>query len=201
MQIHHQIPVRPRRGPTKGLQTVFPHGGKRLQEHVAHTQLIPRVLEGYNVMGIAGNALGVFTQGKHVLAQAKDCHVLMMRMFGERIQDSFVVAPFIHQIVQDQNPSSSAGKPLHQLLVIGNPLVKVHPAIFHALKAILPCPVTVMHGCGRIVVEQLGIVQQQFFGEHGFAAPGRSHDQDTGRGVKTEGSSQHDAPSYTSNQK
>ena len=59
-----------------------------------------------------------------------------------------------------------------------------------------------MHGRGRVVVEQLGIVQQQFFGEHGFAAPGRSHDQNTGRGVKTEGSSPHDdddAPSYTSN--
>ena len=80
--------------------------------------------------------------------------------------------------------------------------MKVHPAIFHALKASLPCPVTVMHGRGR-VVEQLVIVQQQFFGEHGFAAPGRSHDQNTGRGVKTERSSPHDddAPSYTSNKK
>ena len=201
MQIQYQIPARSRRGPMKGVHTVFPRGGKRLKEHVAHAQLIPRVLEGYNVMGIAGNARGVFAHGKHVLAQVKDRHVLMMRMFGEQIQDAFVVGPFIHQIVQDQNPSSSVGKPLHQLLLIGNPFVKVHPAIFHALKTILPCPVTVMHGRG-CVVEQLGIVQQQFFGEHGFATPGGSHDQNTGPGVKTEGSSPHDdAPSYTSNKK
>ena len=201
MQIQHQIPVRPRRGPMKGVQTLFPRGGKRLKEHVAHAQLIARVLEGHNVMRIAGNALGVFAHGKHVLAQVKDCHVLMMRMFGEQIQDAFVVAPFIHQIVQDQNPSSSVGKPLNQLLVIGNPFVKVHPAIFHVLKAISPCPVTVMQGRER-AVEQLGIVQQQFFGEHGFAAPGGSQDQNTGRGVKTEGYSPHDdAPSYTSSKK
>ena len=49
MQTQHQIPVRPRRGQMKGLQTVFPRGGKRSKEHVAHAQLIPRVLEGYNV--------------------------------------------------------------------------------------------------------------------------------------------------------
>ena len=195
MQNQHQIPVRSRRGTMKGVQTVFPRGGKRLKEHVAHSQLILRVLEDHNVMCIAGNALGVFAHGKHVLAQVKDRHVLMMRMFGEQIQDAFVVAPFIHQIVQDQN-TSSVGKPLHQLLVIGNPFVKLHPAIFHGLKSILPRTVTVMNGRGR-VVEQLGIVQQQFFGEQGFTAPRGSHDQNTGRGVKTERSSPHDDPSYT----
>ena len=39
---------------------------------------------------------------------------------------------------------------------------------------------------GTDVIEQLGMVQDQFFGEDGFATPGRSHDQDTGRGLKTE---------------
>ena len=48
-----------------------------------------------------------------------------------------------------------------------------------------------MHGHGRAgVIEQLGIVQHQFFGEHGFATPGGSHDQDTGRGLKAERFSQ-----------
>ena len=100
---------------------------------------------------------------------------MIMRMFGEQIQDAFVVAPFIHQIVQDQD-APSIGKPLHQLWVIGNPFVKLHPAIFHGLKAILPRAVTVMNERGR-VVEQLGIVRQQFFGEHTFATPRRSHNQ------------------------
>ena len=53
-----------------------------------------------------------------------------------------------------------------------------------------------MNERGR-VVEQLCVVQQQFFGEHGFAAPRGSHDQNTGRGVKTERSSHHDAPPHT----
>ena len=194
MQIQHQIPVGSRRGPMKGLQTVFPRGGKRLEEHVAYPQLVARVLEGHNVMGITGNTLGVFAHGKHVLAQVKHRHVLMMGMFGEQIQDAFVVDPFIHQIFQDRNPSSSVRKPLRQRGGIGNPFVKVHPAIFHGLKTILPGPVTVMHGHGGVVVEQLVIVQHQFFGEHGFAAARGSHDQNTGRGVKTEGFSQHDDP-------
>ena len=69
--------------------------------------------------------------------------------------------------------------------------MKMDPALLHAPKTILPGAVTVMHGHGRAgVIEQLGIVQYQFFGEHGFATPGGSHDQDTGRGLKTERFSQ-----------
>ena len=67
----------------KGFQTVFPSSGKRLKQDVAYPQLIPRVLEGHDVMGIAGNAFGIFTHGKHVLAQVKDHDVLMMEMFGK----------------------------------------------------------------------------------------------------------------------
>ena len=69
--------------------------------------------------------------------------------------------------------------------------MKMDPALLHAPKTILPGAVTVMHGRAE-VIEQLGIVQHQFFGEHGFATTGGSHDQDTGRGLKTEGFSQHD---------
>ena len=197
MQVQDQIPVRLRGSSMKGLQTVFPRGGKRLEKDVAHSQLIARVLEGDNVMGIARNALGVFAHGKHVLAQVKHRHVLMMGMFGEQIQDAFVVAPFIHQIVQDQNPSSSMGKRWVQGL--GNSFVKMHPALLHAPKTILSGPVTVMHGHGRAgVIEQLGIVQHQFFGEHGFATTGGSHHQNTGRGVKTERFCHHDVSSYFS---
>ena len=115
MQVQDQIPTRLGRGSMKGFQTVFPRGGKRLEKHVMHSQLIARVLERHDVMSIARNALGVFAHGKHVLAQVKHRHILMMGMFGEQIQDAFVVAPFIHQIIQDQNPSassSSTGKPL-----------------------------------------------------------------------------------------
>ena len=83
MQVQHQIPIGLGRGSMKGLQTVFPRGGKRLEKDVAHSQLIARVLERHDVMGIARNALGVFAHGKHVLAQVKHRDVLMMGMFGE----------------------------------------------------------------------------------------------------------------------
>ena len=83
MQIQHQIPIRPCSGVMKGFQTVFPSSGKRLKQHIAYPQLIPRVLEGHDVMGIAGNTFGISTHGKHVLAQVKDRGVLMMGMFGE----------------------------------------------------------------------------------------------------------------------
>ena len=83
MQIQHQIPIRPCGGVMKGFQTVFPSSGKRFKQGVASPQLIPRVLEGLDVMGIAGNTFGIFTHGRHVLAQVKDRDVLMMGMFGE----------------------------------------------------------------------------------------------------------------------
>ena len=72
--------------------------------------------------------------------------------------------------------------------------MKLDPALLHVPKTILPGTVTVMDGDGRTnVIKQLGIVQHQFFGEDGFATPGGSHDQDTGRGLKTERfSHQHD---------
>ena len=83
MQIQHQIPIRTCGGVMKGFQTVFPAGGKRLKQHIAYPQLIPRVLEGHDVMGIARNTFGIFTHGKHVLTQVKDRDILMMGMFGE----------------------------------------------------------------------------------------------------------------------
>ena len=47
----------------KGVQTVFPSRGKRLKQDVAYYQMIPRVLEGHYVMGIAGNTFGIFATG------------------------------------------------------------------------------------------------------------------------------------------
>ena len=67
----------------KGFQTVFPTGGKRLKQYIVYPQLIPRVLKGHDVMGIAGNAFGTFAHGKHVLVQVNDRDVSMMGMFGE----------------------------------------------------------------------------------------------------------------------
>ena len=68
--------------------------------------------------------------------------------------------------------------------MIGNPFVKHHPMILHALKSILPRPITIMH-LGRWGVKQLGVVYQEFFRKHSFATSRRSHHQDRGGGMKT----------------
>ena len=65
--------------------------------------------------------------------------------------------------------------------------MKLDLALLHVPKTILPGAVTVVDGDGGTnVIEQLGMIQDQFFGEDGLATAGGSHDQDTGRGLKTE---------------
>ena len=78
----------------------------------------------------------------------------------------------------------SLRKPLDQRVMIGNPFVKHHPMILHALKSILPSAITIMH-LGRRGFKQLGVVYQEFFRKHGFATSRRSHHQDRGGGMKT----------------
>jgi len=45
--------------------------------------LISWIFEGYDVVGVPGNTLGVFPWWKHVLAQAQHGDILMMRVFGK----------------------------------------------------------------------------------------------------------------------
>ena len=89
----------------------MPLGGKGLEEEIAHAQLIARVFETHNVVGVAGDALGEFAGWKDVLAQEEDRDVLMMGVFGEEIEHPLVVASFFHEIVQDQHTSFLLGKP------------------------------------------------------------------------------------------
>ena len=80
---------------------VLPLGGEGLEEEIAHTQLIARVLETHDVVGVAGDALGEFARREDVLAQEEDRDALVMRVFGEEIKHLFVVTSFLHEIVQD----------------------------------------------------------------------------------------------------
>ena len=68
--------------------------------------------------------------------------------------------------------------------MIGNPFVKHHPTIFHALKSILPGAITIMH-LGRWGFKQVRVVYQEFFRKHGFPTSLGPHHQNTGRGMKT----------------
>jgi len=63
-------------------------------------KLISWVLEGYNVVGVSGDPLSIFAGWERVLTQIHDGDVLVMRMFGEQIQQGFVVSSFFHQIFQ-----------------------------------------------------------------------------------------------------
>ena len=93
MEVDQQIPERPGRRLAKHVHGVFPGRGKRLQQQVAHPQLISRVLEGDHIMRIARDALGISTGGKHVLTQVDDGDILMMRIFGEQVQNALSPLP------------------------------------------------------------------------------------------------------------
>jgi len=41
--------------------------------------------EGYDVVGVPENTLGVFAWWKHVLAQVQHGDILMMRVFGDQV--------------------------------------------------------------------------------------------------------------------
>ena len=98
-------------------------------------------------MRISGNALGIFPRRKHVLTQIQDRDVSMMGMFGEEIQDALVAAPFVHQVVHDQE--TPLRKPFDQVAQLGNPFVKLDALFFHPFESILPGTVTIMDGLGR----------------------------------------------------
>ena len=102
MQIHDEVAKGTRRDAPKHVQHRFPLVRKRLQDHVADAQLIPGILEGHDVMGVSGNALGKLARREHVLAQVQHRDVAMMRMFGENVQHRLVVVPFRHEIVHDE---------------------------------------------------------------------------------------------------
>ena len=174
MQIQHQVPKGSVRHRLKRALYGVPLTGKRLQQHVPHAQLIPRVLEGHDVVRISGDALGVFAGREHVLTQVEDCDVAMVRVFGEQIQDILIVAALSHEIVQDQDPTS--GKPGAQVLYVGYPFVKLHAPFLQATKSRLPCPVTVMQGA-RGVFEEIQLIQEQARGEDGLPTSRGSHDQ------------------------
>ena len=105
MQIQHQVPIRQLRHLFVHAEGVAPIRGKRLHHQITNPQLIARILEGHHVMGIARNGFGILAGGKQILTQIQDGDVTMMRVFGKQIQHPFVVAPFFHQIGQDQQPA------------------------------------------------------------------------------------------------
>ena len=83
MEVDQQITERAGYCLAKHFHGLFPGHGKRLQQQVAHPQLISRILERDHVMRIARNALGIFAGRKHILTQENHRHVLMMRILGK----------------------------------------------------------------------------------------------------------------------
>ena len=157
-------------------------GRKRLQQQVAHIQLICWVLEGHHIMRMARVALGISTGGKHVLTQVDNGDILTMRIFGEQVKDAFVSAPFILEIIHDQK--SSLGKPPEQCSCFWCPFVKHDPSRMHGLKSLCPLPVTVINRRRRDF-QQIQAVQHEVFSERGFATSRPAHDQDTGGCAKS----------------
>ena len=53
-----------------------------------------------NVMSISSNTLSIFARWKHVLTQVLDGDVVMMGVFGRKIQHLSIISSFGHQIIQ-----------------------------------------------------------------------------------------------------
>ena len=183
MQIQHQVPVRRSRHLFVHAQGVAPIGGKGLHQQIANAQLIARVLEGHHVMSIARNGFGILAGGKQILTQVQDGDVTMMRVFGKQIQHPFVVAPFRHQIVQDQQ-STFGRVPGVQVGGLGKPFVKVDAPFGQRLETRLPGPVTIMQGWRWARLEIVPGLFQQPRHKIGLATPRRAGHHDTGRCAK-----------------
>ena len=186
MQIQHQVPVRRLRHLFVHAQGVAPIGGKRLHHQIANAQLIARILEGHHVMGIARNCFGILAGGKQILTQIQDGDVTMMRVFGKQIQHPFVVAPFLHQIVQDQQPTLGR-VPGDQVGGLGKPFVKVDAPFLQRFETRLPGPVAIMQGRRWARLEIVPGLFQQPRHKIRLATPRRSGHHDTG------GCAKHDA--------
>ena len=99
MNIHDYIPVRPPPTRLEKSEHVTPLIRKGLQSQCAKSQLIFRVLEDADVMSIPRDGLGIFSGWKQILTQVEHRDVPMMGFSGEKIQHTFVVSSFVHEIV------------------------------------------------------------------------------------------------------
>ena len=190
MQIQHQVPVRRLRHLFVHAQSVAPIGGKGLHHQIANAQLIARILEGHHIMGVARNGFGILAGGKQILTQVQDGDVTMMRVFGKQIQHPFVVAPFLHQIVQDQQPTLGR-VPDVQVGGLGKTFVKVDAPFLQRFETRLPGSVAIMQGRRWARLEIVPGLFQQPRHKIRFATPRRSGHHDTG------GCAKHDALSPT----
>ena len=134
MEVNQQMTERPGRRLAKHVHGMSPGREKRLQQQVAHPQLISRVLECHHIMRIVRDALGIATRWKHVLIQVDN---------GEQVQYTFVAAPPIHEIVHDQD--ASLRKPLGQFPCFRNSFVNHDPSVLHGLESLLPHPLEIMN--------------------------------------------------------
>ena len=190
MQIQHQVPIRRLRHLFVHAQGVAPIGGKRLHHQIANAQLIARIVEGHNVMGIARNGFGILARGKQILTQLQDGDVTMMRVFGKQIQHPFVVAPFLHQIVQDQQPTLG-WVPGVQVGGLGKPFVKMDAPFLQWFETRFPGPVAIMKGRRWARLEIVPGLFQQPRHKIRLATPRRSSHHDAG------GCAKHDAGSLS----
>ena len=195
MQIQHQVPIRRLRHLFVHAEGVAPIRGKRLHHQIANPQLIARILEGHDVMGITRNGFGILARGEQILTQIQNGDVTMMRVFGKQIQHPFVVAILLHQIVQDQHPALGY-VPSVQVGGLGKPFVKADAPFLQRFETRLLGPVAIMKGRRRARLEIVPGLLQQPRHKIRLATPRRSSHHDTGGCTKhDQGSLSHPPPS------
>lgn len=111
MEIQHQITEGTRRHSFKEVQLLPPVSRIRLCQHIANACLIPRIFESNQVVCVAVDGLAKLAGWKKVLCQIQNGDVAMVGIFGEQVQYLFVLTPFSHEIVQDQDATLAGSKP------------------------------------------------------------------------------------------
>ena len=103
VKIKEQVPVRLTGGILKTIHDKREAFRVRLLRQVANSHNITWVFEGHHVVRVQGNGSCVFPRRKQILRQIDACDVVVMRSFGEQIQDMLVLATITHQVVQHEN--------------------------------------------------------------------------------------------------
>ena len=127
MEIKEQVPVRLTGGILKTIHDIRDASRVRLLRQIANTHSIAWVFEGYHVVSVQENGPCVFPGRKQILREVDARDVVVMRSFGERIQNVLILPAITHQVVQHENAWSQViGEQGSN--VFGMPLWKLIPS-------------------------------------------------------------------------
>ena len=131
-----QVPVRLTGAILQTVHDKWDASRVRLLRQIANTHSITWVVEGHHEVRVQGNGSCVFPRRKKILREVDARDVVVMRSFGEQIQDVLVFPAITHNVVQHENAwSQMFGEQSSD--VFWDTLVEVDPFALHVLETTL----------------------------------------------------------------